>query len=440
MKSWFLHAAVFGIWTTNAAAQPTPGVVSQLVPSDALNKELPKWLRFSGEYRVRIEGVTGAGFRDNNNDGYFLNRVRLNMKLLPTSWLRFNFQGQDSRVYWKNQNPAAPPFQDRFDLRVAFVELGDSEKKTFGLRVGRQELAFGEQRLIGHLNWTNTARSFDAVRATVRHGNYRLDAFAGSVVNLKDGEWNHHAQSNNLHGLYGGIDKLIPNGVIEPYAFWRTAPRQTTESRTLGSLDSKTFGVRVAGKLPRQFDYSVEMARQIGTLGSDDIQAWAGHWLMGYTLGQSKYKPRLIGEYNYASGDSNSSDRQRGTFDQLYPTGHDKWGLADQVGWRNIHHLRFGPEFKLNSKWLVNSSYHSWWLASATDSLYAASGAPIARVAAGTAGKHVGQELDFQGVYTYNKQIQLAMGFAHIFPGQFLKVATPGKSHNFPYVMMGYSF
>ena len=34
----------------------------------------------------------------------------------------------------------------------------------------------------------------------------------------------------------------------------------------------------------------------------------------------------------------------RQTFDQLYPTGHDKLGLTDQVGWRNIHHLREGIE------------------------------------------------------------------------------------------------
>jgi hypothetical protein len=322
MKSRFLRAALFAACYTIALAQQTPGVsANHFVPSDELNSQLPKWLRFSGEYRTRFEGVTGAGFKDNSDDAYLLSRLRLNMKIQPTPWLRFNFQGQDARVFWKNQNPAAPPYQNTFDIRMAYVEMGDSEKKTFGLRVGRQELFFGEQRLVGHLNWTNTARTFDAVRATMRHGNYRLDAFAASVVNPKDGEWDHHAQGNNLHGLYGGIEKLIPNAVIEPYAFWRLAPRQATESKTLGSLDSKTFGVRVAGKLPRSFDYSVEMARQIGALGTDNIQAWAGHWLAGYTFAKSKYKPRVIGEYNYASGDTNPADKQRGTFDQLYPTG-----------------------------------------------------------------------------------------------------------------------
>src|SRR4051794_24681730 len=154
------------------AQQPATAPVQTFVPSDELNAQLPKWLKFSGEYRARVEGFTGGGYRDNNQDGYFLNRIRLNMRVQPASWLKFNFQAQDARVFGKNQNRAAPPFQDTFDLRMAFVEIGDPEKKTFGLRVGRQELAFGEQRLIGHLNWTNTARTFDAARLTLRHGGY----------------------------------------------------------------------------------------------------------------------------------------------------------------------------------------------------------------------------------------------------------------------------
>jgi len=53
-------------------------------------------------------------------------------------------------------DPAAPPFQNTMDLRLAYMEIGETEKGTAALRVGRQELVFGDQRLIGHLNWVNT--------------------------------------------------------------------------------------------------------------------------------------------------------------------------------------------------------------------------------------------------------------------------------------------
>jgi hypothetical protein len=81
---------------------------------------------------------------------------------------------------------------------------------------------------------------------------------------------------------------------------------------------------------------------------------------MGYTAPAIRYKPRFVLEYNYASGDGDSKDGKRGTFDQLYPTAHDKYGLADQVGWRNIHDARLGVEFKPRAKWLVSIITIGW--------------------------------------------------------------------------------
>lgn len=408
-------------------------------PSDHLNGQLPRWVRFSGEFRGRLEGFAGGGF-GNSEDAYWLNRVRLNMTLIPTAWLKFQFQWQDAQVFGKNPKPDRPPFEDTMDLRSAYVELMGPESKAMGFRVGRQELVFGEQRLVGHVSWLNTARTFDAVRATVRYKGYRLDAFAASVVNLREGEINKRADGNNFHGAYGSITSLVPKATVEPYGFWRLSPRLTTELGTPGNLDAKTIGVRWVGKLPASFDYGIEMAKQIGSLGSDDVAAWAGHWLLGYTAATAPYKPRLIAEYNYASGDGDPRDGSRGTFDQIYPTAHDKYGLADQVGWRNIHHSRLGVEFKPRPKWLLTGNYHSWWLASPRDGLYNAAGALVVRRVDGSAGRHVGQELDVQAVYTLSPQIQVSGGYAHLFPGTFLKHVTPGKAYRFPYLMISYTF
>jgi len=70
------------------------------------------------------------------------------------------------------------------------------------------------------------------------------------------------------------------------------------------------------------------MARQDGTLGTRSIG-------LGRALGNGPdfdvaWKPRIFLEYNYASGTANPR-QLGGTFDQLYPSGHDKFGLADQV-------------------------------------------------------------------------------------------------------------
>src|SRR4029453_11206237 len=121
-----------------------------------------------------------------------------------------------------------------------------------------------------------------------------------------------------------------------PYVLWRVTRSLLTEFSKPGNRDLKTYGVRWAGTLPGNLDYNTEFAVQRGSLGSDEIGAWASHWLVGYTLSSMHYQPRLMAEYNFASGDKNSHDGMEGTFDQLYPSGHDKNGLADQRAWGDI--------------------------------------------------------------------------------------------------------
>jgi hypothetical protein len=410
-------------------------------PTDELNKELPKWLKFSGEFRARLEGFTGGGFKPDNSDAYYLNRIRINLLIQPANWIKVFAQTQDARVAFKNTKPSAPPYQNTWDLRQGYVELGDSEKGVIGVRTGRQELNFGEQRLIGSADWNNTARSFDAVRTTFRPiDGVRVDAFASSVVVQTDGAFDHHREGDDLHGLYGGLEKLIPNSVIEPYVLWRVSPRIKNEAGAIANLDEYTSGVRWAGKLRHSFDYGTEMDLQRGSLGSDQIRAWAGHWVAGYTLASLKYQPRMLVEYNYASGDANAKDGVRGTFDQLYPTAHNKYGLLDQVGWKNIKDLRTGVEMKPAKRWTASAIVHDWYLADPHDALYNAASTAIARNPAGVLATHIGEELDGQASVSLLSSMQIAFGFGHIFPGEFLKKSTPGKSYNFPYLMYTYAF
>ena len=406
--------------------------------SDELNGRLPHWLRLSGEERVRWEGFRGGGFKPDSTDYYLLNRFRLSVTLLPSSWIKFRFQTQDARAGWKNQKPYAAPFQDTWNLRLAYVELGDSEKST-GLRVGRQELAFGSERLVGMSNWSNTSRSFDAVRGTLHRGHFRLDAFAASVVVLHDGEVGMHRAGNNLHGLYGGLEDLIPGSVIEPYFFWRLAPAGQTEIGSGGKLDSKTIGVRWKGMV-RTIDYGIDIVGQTGSEGANNIRARATHVVIGYTLPGGLLRPRFLAEYNYASGDHDPKDRTLGTFDQLYPTVHDKYGLADQFGWQNLQHVRAGIELHVSSKWMLSGKYNSFWLADAHDFLYSSRSGPIVRRADGSGGRFVGQEPDVSALYTLSKGIRCGAGFGYVLPGTFLKRTTPGRSYSSPYVMLDYAF
>ena len=434
------------------AAQPPPQASSQPAAQSPVQKPAlkpplpnrfndvtPKWLTMRGEFRDRTEGGRNIGFTSGRDDVYFLNRFRFDVAVKPSPMLSVFVQAQDARVQQKDVGSTTAPFRDTFDLRQAYAEIGNTQKGPITLRAGRQEMFFGEQRLIGHLTWVNGARSFDGVRATFRAKGLKLDAFATSVVRIQDGEFDKSGNGNRFVGAYGSATSWIPKATVEPYVFWKRDQSLRAERGDIGDLSLLTIGERWVGKLPASFDYGAEMAYQTGSLGSDEVSAWAGHWIVGNTLG-GKWKVRVAEEYNFATGDGSPADGKRGTFDQLYPTGHDKMGLADQVGWRNIRDLRSIVEVTPHKGWPVTASLHSWWLADAHDGLYSASGALVTRVATGAAGSRVGDEIDVQVAHAISPQVQLSGGVAHVFPSQFLKATTPGADYTYPFVMVTYVF
>ncbi len=387
-------------------------------PLSAVNKSLPEWLCFTAGYRARFEGYSGGNFQAHNSDSYLLTRFRLGASLKPTSWLKAYVELQDATAFLKNP-PLAPPYQSTWDLRRAYVDLGDVEQDPISLRVGRQDLNFGAGRLVGTSYWRNASRGFDAATVVLNWDWLSLNTFAASPVVVLDNGLSHHQAGNNLYGIYGGLKRLIPGSVIEPYVFWRVSPDIRTEEGTLSSLDEKVVGVRWAGAAS-QWDYDAEFVRELGNIGTDKIGAWAWTGTAGYTIGSLALRPRLFAEYSFASGDHNLKDGTHGTFDQLYPNIHDHHGLADQVGWQNLKEIRTGARVSVRRNWTVAGIYNDWWLASATDGFYNSSGVIVARDPKGLSGTHIGQEFDVETSYRVNRQLELGTGVGHILPGLFL--------------------
>jgi hypothetical protein len=153
------------------------------VPCRYVNSELPNWLRLGGEERVRFEDIDGIGYQNADNS-YLLQRLRLNLDATPLPWLKLSFQAQDSLVFFTNVSPAPSSQKDSLDLRVGYVQVGDSEAGPISVRAGRQGLNFGEGRLVADPNWSNVGRTFDGVPLILRYKKVRLDAFTGASDQL----------------------------------------------------------------------------------------------------------------------------------------------------------------------------------------------------------------------------------------------------------------
>ena len=406
--------------------------------SEKFNDLLPEWMRFSGELLQRFEGSSGAGFKPNSTNHHDLQRMRLALRIQPAEWMQLFVEMQDARVF--GVTPALPPYQNTADIRQAYVQLGRSEADGVTLQGGRFDMSYGNNRLIGDSWWTNVSRTFDGVRAAYQQGRFRAEAFATSVVIVRNGVIDHHLAGNNLYGLYVTAKDVIPHATFDVYEFWNLRPNFALAGLPSGHLNEWTTGFRWVGALPANFDYRTEMAYQAGALSVDRIRAWMGHWVLGHSFVQARFRPRLFVEYDYGSGSPNDKSGVDNTFDPIYPSTHDKLGLADQFGWRNIKDVRFGQEFALARKWTAATSFHNLWLANAHDALYPARGPVIAQDPTGKAGTHVGTELDIQSIYTPTRQTQVGVGYGHVFTGQFLKKTTKGADYSYPYMMVEYVF
>ncbi len=424
-----VYPRLTGIWK---GTNPSPSL------SEKFNQLLPKWLRFSGEFRERFEGYSGGSFKHKSTNDDDLQRIRLGMEIKPTNWVKFYIEMQDARVF--GITPALPPYQDTLQPRQAYIQFGPTEGNGFSLQGGRFDMTYGNNRLIGDSWWTNVSRSFDGFRAAYQQGRFRVDAFATSVVIMRQGVIDHSLAGNDLYGLYATAKDFIPHATFDVYEFWNLRPSFNLQGLKAGHLDEWTTGFRWVGALPKNFDYRTEMAYQLGTLAVDKIRAWMGHWVLGYSLRDAPLRPRLFFEYDYGSGSPNDKAGYDNTFDPIYPSTHDKLGLADQFGWRNIQDFRFGQDWHVARKWTAATSFHDLWLANAHDALYPTRGSVIAQSPTGVDGTHVAEELDIQAIYTPTRQTQVDFGVGHVIPAEFLKKTTQGVAYTYPYMQIEYVF
>jgi hypothetical protein len=420
---------------------PGPNPDGWLYPITQLDESLPNWVQFGAQFRDRVESQGGLGY-GYTGDTYDLTQLRVGIYIQPTSWLELVGVTQDARVFFNHHVATGPPYQNIWDVREAYLRLGSGTEGWFDLVAGREIFSFGDERVIGPSDWLNMGRTFDTVRVDLHPPGVNVAIFAASVINAIDGQIDHHIEGNNLYGIYSSFTRVVPHATLEPYLLWRVAPGKTSlpETEGRGHFSEVTGGVRLAGAARKALDYDVEMNWQTGSLGRDTIDAWGGHWNGGYTFVDLAAKPRIFGEYNFASGNKNPNGTTWGTHDQLYPSAHDKMDLADQFGWRNIQDFRAGVDEKVARKWVLTEMFDDLWLATKNDAVYGTSGAIAVAADPRATSKHLGEELDLIAEYKQNRHITYGLGFAHIFTGPFLNEATHGKDYNYPYAYITYIF
>ena len=419
MNHRLIIICALSIWTgrPSTARAQAPEETSQQQPGGHNRGGLPSWLKLGVELRGR--GESANAFDSASGDGLYLNRLRLDIAVQPAPWVRFFFQGQDARVFGSVTGPDREDLRNTFDLRQAYVDFGTAEE-GWQLRVGRQELALGDERLVGADNyWDCLGQAFDALRLGFAKPRFRVDAFTGFRVQPARRRLDPFDTASRISGLSVQI-KTRGNGVLEPYFLWKRGGDTLDLLGNPGHRDVLTPGVRAQGDLPRSLDYNLEMALQRGHVVADGISAWAGHWELGWKPLGRDLGPRLGLEYNFASGDRNPGDSRHGTFDDLYSANFNKYGMLEPTLWRNVRYPAIGVEIPITRRWTTYAGYRYFQLASVHDGLYRGGDQYLVRNPAATSAE-VGSHVLVSTAYTHSAHWRLYAGYGYIFPGAYLR-------------------
>ncbi|MBI1911979.1 MAG: alginate export family protein [Deltaproteobacteria bacterium] len=422
------------------------------VPSSAAD------VTFGGQYRLRGEYRNNADFNKNVNDhtDSWGQRVRLTANAKATDDVSVKITLQDTRTWGAATSAAGGPnltddgTSNVTDLHESYVNVDNLLGAPVSFRAGRQELAYGDERLIGTFGWSNNGRSFDALKFMVTTDVANVDLFASKLAD--NGTTN---TDQDFYGIYATV-KAIPNNTLDLYALAVRNGSQTAANPLgfgtvigangfLGNTPVTsatavpdeaqhlyTLGARLKGAVAG-LDYTLEVPFQTGdvnTKGTDfNISSYAYAAKVGYTL-PTPVKVRIGAEYDFASGDKDAgtaatpNDKIK-TFFNLFPTNHDKLGNMDLQAWRNVKAWTVNASADVTEKVRLYAAYWNFKLAEKEDAWYGAANwnntpTGVRGARAANSKDDLGSEVDVVATYKYNNALTAEVGYSRFFTGDFV--------------------
>lgn len=387
---------------------------------------------FTGQFRVRLEAYHGANFAPTPANEYTLTRLRFGVAFQPFPWIRAYAEAADARAEFYRTTPASN-IDDPFDLRQAYLEAGSLEGNGVRFRVGREDMTIGSGRLVSVGDWGNDAKTFDVARTTFTYRFMDNEVIYGSPVNLDTTRFDRHKPGEHFYMDYATFKTILPGGSVEPYFIAKTLDGTDdvkSKDGHLGSADTLYSGMRVIGKLPGRFDYSVEGVKEAGHYSHDVVDAWGYVAGGGWTVNDAPAKVHFSSDYVWASGDDGKKDGFHEAFDCLYGLNQPLNSLTGQISWKNIEDWRAGVDFYPLSRLKVKVDFRDYWLATTADGLYNSSGTRTIFDAKATS-NHVGEGVDAQIILTVTRKTVIGFGIGNLAPGAYLKQA--GKTTGLVY-------
>ena len=339
-------------WASGARAQVAPAAPEPLAVGDWRLAPVLE-ARVRGEYRKDLDGADRGILTERARLGVDASRGAVEARVVL----------QDARVW--DLGTGGDFLTGPLPIASTGVYEAWGEAHTSGahpslLRIGRQEVTWGEGRLLGVSDWSPTGRTLDAVRGRLVTGDWAFELLAavletplalttaGSTLPL--GATQAYGQ---LFGARAQWD-LDPLFGVELYGLARFAQTNPLPESLDQTVEGSTYtgALRLAGDA-RGWTWAVEGAYQGGKADhvvlppqggtfnglnpasfSESRSAWAAAGHVGYRFEHLALTPSVRLGGSTASGDDGSSSRFK-TFDPILPDAHTWYGAMDLLTWSN---------------------------------------------------------------------------------------------------------
>lgn len=333
VSSTIMLTIITSVYSESNATNTVPAVKEEIAI-----KSPPTWsdgLKVGGLIRIRPEMKYNYDFNSTTNDNvdFTGQKVQFFIEKEFTKDIHTKITFQDSRIWGGEKgsitgvSTANDSTKQSTDVREAWLEAKNLFDVPISLQAGRQILNYGDQRLVGGLEWSNVGRSYDGARFKFDEKYLSSHIWAMSV-----GEKSSDAGGNNTalgtKNQYGAIYNCPPNAktactgptpdapaqemgdsvftgfynTIKPSEYFHidlyylglqkkylntnqalalTSPNPGTPESRAGRTDIvHTYGFRLTNKTQanskslQAFDYALEYATQNGTNGKTIKPGW----------------------------------------------------------------------------------------------------------------------------------------------------------------------
>lgn len=302
----------------------------------------------------------------------------------------------------------------RSDLVLGFLSGRLGEAEVTG---GRQRLEFGSARLLGIGDWNNISNAWDGGRVDVR---------GGTLFAVRSGL---RATADETLSLYGGA---YAAGPVQGLLVYKHDGRGRVEEATASALLKRRFG---------RMSLDAEAVGQVGHRAGRDVLAGALD-----AIGTVPLAPRLSLSVQGSLASGGGSGGASHTFDQLYPSAHDRHGLLDLAGWQNLRDLGVWVRYEPDRRTGVKLQVHHLELQSKRDAWYGAGGAPNRGPSGafvdptGRSGRDLGNEIDLDASHVVDARGTARAGIGLFRPGRFVRSFNGGATRDQVFGYVQYTF